>query len=98
MDARTSEPDTTDVPEVGGPDAGEKLSAYGRARRQRERRRKIIRGAIGILTLLVVWQIMSVAYDLHQILPPPLTVPHTIFGTLPLNYERPWIYGANMSQ
>src|SRR5260370_15917339 len=96
MDARTSEPDTTAVPEVGGPDAGEKLAAYGRARRQRERRRKIIRGAIGILTLLVVWQIMSVAYDLQQILPPPLTVAHTIFSTLTLNYEHPWLYGPNI--
>jgi NitT/TauT family transport system permease protein len=96
MDARASTPDTTDVPEVGGLDAGEKLSAYGRARRQRERRRKIFRGTIGILSLLIVWQIMSVAYDLQQILPPPLAVAHTIFSTLTLNYEHPWLYGPNI--
>jgi hypothetical protein len=77
MDARTSMPEATDIPEVGGPDSGETLSAYGRARRQRDRRRKIIRGTIGVFTLLAVWQIMSVAYDLQQILPPPLAVART---------------------
>ncbi len=96
MDARTSMPDAADVPETNGLDSGEKLSAYGRARRQSERRRKIIRGTIGILTLLAVWQVMSVAYDLQQILPPPLAVAHTIFSTLTLNYEHPWLYGPNI--
>src|SRR5258706_11632024 len=96
MDARTSMPDAADVPETNGLDSGEKLSAYGRARRQSEPRRKIIRGTIGILTLLAVWQVMSVAYDLQQILPPPLAVAHTIFSTLTLNYEHPWLYGPNI--
>jgi len=96
MDARTSTPETTDVAETTGLGAGEKLSAYGRARRQRERSRKIIRGTIGILTLLMIWQVMSVAYDLQQILPPPLAVARTIFSTLTLNYEHRWLYGANI--
>ena len=76
--------------------AGEKLTAYGRARRRRERRRKIVRGAIGIAILLAVWQVMSVAYDLQQILPPPLAVARTIFNTLTLNYEHRWLYGPNI--
>jgi ABC-type nitrate/sulfonate/bicarbonate transport system permease component len=96
MDAHTSTPVSTDVPEATGLDAGEKLSAYGRARRKREQRRKIIRGTIGILTVLIVWQVMAVAYDLQQILPPPLAVARTIFSTLTLNYEHPWLYGPNI--
>jgi ABC-type nitrate/sulfonate/bicarbonate transport system permease component len=96
MDAHTSTSVSTDVPEATGLDAGEKLSAYGRARRKREQRRKIIRGTIGILTVLIVWQVMAVAYDLQQILPPPLAVARTIFSTLTLNYEHPWLYGANI--
>ncbi len=96
MDAHTSSSVTTDLPEAIGLDAGEKLSAYGRARRKREQLRKNIRGAIGILTVLIVWQGMAVAYDLQQILPPPLAVARTIFSTLTLNYEHPWLYGPNI--
>jgi len=39
---------------------------------------------------------MSVAYDLQQILPPPLTVARNIFNTLTLNYEQRWLYGPNI--
>jgi ABC-type nitrate/sulfonate/bicarbonate transport system permease component len=89
---------TTQLPDADAAmrESGEKLSAYGRARRARERRRKIVRGTIGILTLLVLWHIMSVAYDLQQILPPPLAVARTIFNTLTLNYEQRWLYGPNI--
>lgn len=96
MDARTPTPEIADPAAPMALSAGEKLSAYGRARRQRERRRKIMRGAIGIATLLMVWQVMSVAYDLQQILPPPLAVARTIFSTLTLNYEHRWLYGPNI--
>jgi NitT/TauT family transport system permease protein len=74
---------------------GERLTAYGQTRRRRERLRKTVRGAIGIMTLLVVWQVMAVAYDLEQILPPPLDVARTIFTTLTLNTDR-WLYGPNI--
>jgi ABC-type nitrate/sulfonate/bicarbonate transport system permease component len=74
---------------------GEKLNAYGLARRRRERRRKIVRGAVGIAVLLAVWQLMSVAYDLQLILPPPLAVARTIFETLTLSTDR-WLYGPNI--
>ena len=34
-----------------------------------------------------IWQVMAVAYNLQQILPPPLAVARTIFDTLTLNYR-----------
>jgi NitT/TauT family transport system permease protein len=96
MDARTSTSVSTNASELTGVGPVERLSAYGRARRKREQRRKIVRGAIGIVVVLIVWQVMSVAYDLEQILPPPLAVARTIFSTLTLNYEHPWLYGENI--
>ena len=79
MDAQTLPPDVTPKLEAAEPDAaqpgaGEKLTAYGRARRQRERRRKVIRGTIGVVVVLVFWQVMAVGYNLEQIyrLPSPL--------------------------
>jgi ABC-type nitrate/sulfonate/bicarbonate transport system permease component len=80
---------------IAEPTVGERLTAFGHARRRRERLRKIIRGTIGVATLLVIWQIMAVAYDLEQILPPPLDVARTIFNTLTLNSEH-WLYGPNI--
>ena len=77
------------------PSVGEKLSAYARARRSRDRRRRIMRGTVGIAAVLLLWQIMAVAYNLQQILPPPLVVARTIFDTLTLNYEH-WLYGPNI--
>jgi hypothetical protein len=96
MDARTPESDATpdtDQLKVG---TEQKLSAYGRARRRRERIRKIVRGAIGIGVVLVLWHVMAVAYDLEQILPPPLSVARTVINTLTLNYEQRWLYGPNI--
>jgi len=98
MDARMPPLDAAAAPEVAEPGVEQKLTAYGRARRRRERVRKVIRGAIGVATVLVVWQIMSVAYNLQQILPPPLAVARTIVNTLTLNYENRWLYGPNIYQ
>jgi ABC-type nitrate/sulfonate/bicarbonate transport system permease component len=94
MDARTPGSDATAVTDELR--AEQKLSAYGRARRRRERIRKIVRGAIGIGVVLVLWHVMAVAYDLEQILPPPLSVARTVINTLTLNYEQRWLYGANI--
>ena len=96
MDARTSSEGSALVPEEVSPGTEEKLTAYGRAKRQRERLRKVIRGAIGVAFVLVVWQVMAVAYNLQQILPPPLSVARNIFNTLTLNYEQRWLYGPNI--
>ena len=95
MDARTPSPDATrDPDEKAGTE--QKLSAYGRARRRRERIRKLVRGAIGIATVLVLWHVMAVVYDLQQILPPPLSVARTVVDTLTLNYQQRWLYGPNI--
>jgi ABC-type nitrate/sulfonate/bicarbonate transport system permease component len=98
MDAMTPITDATENAELTALGEGEKLSAYGRARRRRERRRRIIRGSIGVLAVLFIWQLMSVAYNLQQILPPPLAVGRTIINTLTLNYDHRWLYGPNIYQ
>jgi ABC-type nitrate/sulfonate/bicarbonate transport system permease component len=93
MGARTPSAEEADVSAAAV--VGEKLNAYGLARRRRERGRRVLRGAIGIAVLLVTWQAMSVAYDLQLILPPPLAVAHTIVDTLTLSTDR-WLYGPNI--
>jgi ABC-type nitrate/sulfonate/bicarbonate transport system permease component len=95
MDALTPPPGTTGLPTFGDKEG---LSAYGRARRQRERRRRILRGTVGVLVVLVIWQVMAVAYNLEQILPPPLAVGRNIINTLTLNYDHRWLYGPNIYQ
>src|SRR5215468_4341871 len=96
MEAQTPATLPTSGPNEPEPSASEKLTAYGRARRRRERIRKIARGAVGIGVLLLIWQVMAVAYDLQQILPPPFTVARNIFNILTLNYEQRWLYGPNI--
>ena len=96
MDARTPNADGTTTGDDLQVGTEQKLSAYGRARRRRDRTRKIIRGAIGIAVVLVLWHVMAVAYDLQQILPPPLSVARTVINTLTLNYEHRWLYGPNI--
>lgn len=103
MDVDTLPPDAMAKIEPAEPDMGEagvseKLTAYGRERRQRDRRRRIIRGSVGFVVLLVGWQVMAVAYNLQQILPPPLTVARTIVTTLTLHYDQRWLYGPNIYQ
>src|SRR3954464_15643124 len=96
MDARTPKADETEKSGEVLTGAEHRLSAYGRARRRKERVRKIVRGAIGIACVLVVWHVMAIAYDLEQILPTPLAVARTVFNTLTLNHEQRWLYGPNI--
>jgi hypothetical protein len=96
MEAMARAPTTVAAAPDGPTRGGDQLSAYGDLRRRRDRRRRIFRGAVGIGTVLILWQVMAVAYDLEQILPPPLTVARTIFYTLSLNYQQPWLYGPNI--
>jgi ABC-type nitrate/sulfonate/bicarbonate transport system permease component len=77
-------------------DVGSKLSEYSRLRRRRERLRRFRRGAIGLAVVLCMWQFMAVAYNLEQILPPPLAVGKTIVNALMLHYAHPWTYGPNI--
>jgi ABC-type nitrate/sulfonate/bicarbonate transport system permease component len=96
MDARTPPESSSTMRDELNPGTDEKLSAYGRAKRRRERLRKFVRGAIGVAFVLAVWQVMAVAYNLQQILPPPWSVARNIFNTLTLNYEQRWLYGPNI--
>jgi NitT/TauT family transport system permease protein len=98
MDARTQSTDDmadTMAAAAAVPGVGEMLNAYGLARRRRERRRRTVRGAIGIAVLFAAWHVMSVVYNLQLILPPPLAVMRTIFDTLTLSTDR-WLYGPNI--
>lgn len=74
----------------------DRLPGYARVRRRRTRIRKFVRGATGVAALLLLWQAMSVAYNLQQILPPPLAVARDIVNTLTLHYEQRWLYGPNI--
>lgn len=74
------------------------LDQRGRQSRRRGRRRRILRGAIGIFGLLTLWAAMSEYYGLALILPPPWTVFHDIFDTLSLDRSTPWMYGPNIYQ
>src|SRR5262245_47821627 len=93
MDARTLQADATPDPDELKVGTEQKLSAYGRARRRRERTRKIVRGVIGITAVLVLWHVMAVAYDLKQILPPRLSVGRNVIHKLTLNYDQRWLFG-----
>lgn len=85
-----------DAETIASAQIGTELSEYGRRRRQRERRRRFVRGAIGLAVVLCVWQLMAVAYNLQQILPPPLVVAKTVFSALTMHYEQRWLYGLNI--
>jgi ABC-type nitrate/sulfonate/bicarbonate transport system permease component len=76
----------------------DRLADYGRQRRHRARWRRLIRGAIGIAALLVLWQAMSVYYNLDLVLPPPTTVLRDVVDTLLLYHPQPWLYGPNIYQ
>jgi NitT/TauT family transport system permease protein len=97
MDARTRPSDHQAAPIAAAPGIGA-LDAYAQARRRRDRRRRVVRGAIGVAVVLVIWQAMSVAYDLQLILPPPWIVARNVVNTLTLRYDGRWIYGPNIYQ
>jgi ABC-type nitrate/sulfonate/bicarbonate transport system permease component len=74
------------------------LDRHSRARRTVARRRKLTRGAIGIASLLMLWQAMSWYYNLALILPPPTVVLRDVFDTLLLIRPQPWLYGPSIYQ
>jgi ABC-type nitrate/sulfonate/bicarbonate transport system permease component len=75
-----------------------RLDSYRRARRGRDRRRRLVRGAIGIAGLLLLWQGMSLYYRLELVLPPPTVVLRDVFDTLLLIRPQPWLYGPSIYQ
>src|SRR5262249_58624704 len=92
MDARTSQPDTTPDPDELKVATEQKLSAFGRARRRREGTRKIVRGAIGIVAVLVLWHIMAGGYAPPQHLPPPPPVAPPARHTQPPHPRQPRLH------
>lgn len=68
---------------------------YARKKKRRLRLRRIGRGAISITILLVLWEVMSKAYDLELLLPRPLTVLENVITTIFLRHEK-WLYGPNI--
>ena len=89
-------PPDTDAEVLATAEVGAKLSEYSRLRKKRERWRRFRRGLIGIACVLGAWQFMAVAYNLQQILPPPLVVGKTIINALTMHYEQRWLYGPNI--
>ncbi len=53
-----------------------------KARNRRLRLRRFIRGATGIVLILVAWQVASQVLDLELLLPEPLTVLRNVVSTL----------------
>jgi ABC-type nitrate/sulfonate/bicarbonate transport system permease component len=74
------------------------LEGYSKTRRTQARRRKLIRGTIGIAGLLLLWQAMSWYYNLALILPPPTVVLRDVIETLLLIRPQPWLYGPSIYQ
>jgi ABC-type nitrate/sulfonate/bicarbonate transport system permease component len=74
------------------------MDRSGRSRRLRDRRRRILRGAVGIVGLLALWHLLSEFYGLDLILPPPLVVLSDVVHTLLLDRPTPWLYGPNIYQ
>lgn len=73
-----------------------RLDKISRTRRRRERLGRIARGLFGICSVLVLWQVMSVIYNLQQLLPTPVTVLQNIYATLTMTSTTRWLYGPNI--
>jgi ABC-type nitrate/sulfonate/bicarbonate transport system permease component len=90
--------DTASIPAratATAPAAELAFSDYARAKRRRVRWRRVFRGSVGILVILLLWEWMSRAFDLELILPRPLAVLRNVVSTLMLSNE-PWLYGPNI--
>lgn len=70
-------------------------AAYEKAKLRRLRRQRVVRGAIGVITLLGLWQVMAIAYNLQLILPTPISVVQRVTGMLTFDDHR-WLYGPNI--
>ncbi len=87
-------------PGVGGEavEASPRDDAFARAAQARRRKvtlRRLVRGTIGIASVLVLWQWMARAYDLEIILPTPISVAEDVAKMLLLQEDK-WLYGPNI--
>ncbi len=84
------------VPASAGavPLGADRLREFGRQRRSKARIRSLVRGAIGIAGLLLLWQGMPAYCGLDLIRPPPTVVLRDVINALLLRNSR-WLYGPN---
>jgi NitT/TauT family transport system permease protein len=75
--------------------ASEEFQRYARRKTRQLALRRALRGAIGILIVLVIWEAMSRAFNLDLILPRPFSVVTDLAKTL-LVTNQPWLYGPNI--
>lgn len=80
------------VPTTRGP---EDFAQFVRSADRRVRWRRLWRGGVGVLAVLLAWQLMSRALDLELLLPPPLTVLRNVVSTLAVS-DPHWLYGPNI--
>jgi len=71
------------------------FARHVRLRNRRVRLRRLVRGATGVLLILLAWQVMSQLLDLELLLPEPLTVLRNVVTTLTLSNQH-WLYGPNI--
>src|SRR4051812_19277160 len=90
-----SESATVRDPAAENPAADDGYSEYARAKQRRLRRRRILRGGLGIFLILLGWELMSRWFDIELILPRPLSVLSNVVTTL-LVQNKPWLYGPNI--
>lgn len=70
---------------------------FARVRRLRRVGTEVFRGVVGVLAMLVLWELASRVYNLEVLLPTPITVFKNVVKTLSLS-QQPWLYGPNIYQ
>jgi len=75
--------------------ASDDFARHIRLRNRRVRLRRFVRGATGVLLILLAWQLMSQALGLELLLPEPLTVLRNVVATLTVS-DPHWLYGPNI--
>jgi ABC-type nitrate/sulfonate/bicarbonate transport system permease component len=73
----------------------EDFQRHVKRRNRRVRARRLLRGATGVVAILLIWQLASQALDLDLLLPPPLAVLHDVVTTLTVSNPH-WLYGPNI--
>jgi taurine transport system permease protein len=83
------------APASADPRPREDFARHLRQRNRRVRIRRFVRGATGVLLILIVWQLLSQWLDLELLLPEPLTVLRNVVTT-PTVSDPHWLYGPNI--
>jgi ABC-type nitrate/sulfonate/bicarbonate transport system permease component len=73
----------------------EDFKLHIRRRNRRLRLRRLLRGASGVVAMLLVWQVASQVLHLELLLPPPVDVLRNVINTLTVS-DPHWLYGPNI--